>query len=234
MTLQLHPTEQVQVKMVQEKVGLESGSEKYFADFYLTEDPSFFSNSGDGNVVKMKIVFKRCLSIEALDTFLPSLLLILLSYVTSFFKLPKFFNAITVNLSVMLTVTTLLISVLKNLPPTSYIKWIEYWLIFALMVPFSQAVLLTAIQWDQERKNETKDEDGDNSCWLNIGDARVGFFKQPISLTTTTLESLEETGTMISAENMSYIGNYVLPIAPPTHSELMQKTFQGNGRFHSL
>ena len=134
----------------------------------------------------------------------------------------------------MLTVTTLLISVLKNLPPTSYIKWIEYWLIFALMVPFSQAVLLTAIQWDQERKNETKDEDGDNSCWLNIGDARVGFFKQPISLTTTTLESLEETGTMISAENMSYIGNHVLPIAPPTHSELMQKTFQGNGRFHSL
>ena len=52
------------------------------------------------------------------------------------------------------------------------------------MVPFSQAVILTAIQWDQERKNETKDEDGDNSCWLNIGDARVGFFKQPISLTT--------------------------------------------------
>ena len=100
MTLQVHPTEQVQVKMLQEKVGLEPGSEKYFADFYLTEDPSFFSKDGNGKVVQMKIVFKRCLSIEALDTFLPSLLLILLSYVTSFFKLPKFFNtAITVRLA---------------------------------------------------------------------------------------------------------------------------------------
>ena len=88
------------MKMLQEKVGFESGSEKYFADFYLAEDPSFLSNDGDGKVVEMTIVFKRCLSIEALDTFLPSLLLILLSYVTSFFKLPKFFNtAITVRLA---------------------------------------------------------------------------------------------------------------------------------------
>ena len=178
MTLEIHPTEQVQVKMLQEKVGLESGSEKkYFADFYLTGDPSFLSSNGDGKIVQMKIVFKRCLSIEALDTFLPSLLLILLSFVTSFFKLPKFFNtAITVNLSVMLTVTTLLISVLKKLPPTSYIKWIEYWLIFALMVPFSQAVLLTIVQWDLERKQETKDEQhktADKRCWLNVGESKV-------------------------------------------------------------
>ena len=178
MTLEIHPTEQVHVKMLQEKVGLESGSEnKYFADFYLTGDPSFLSSNGDGKIVQMKIVFKRCLSIEALDTFLPSLLLILLSFVTSFFKLPKFFNtAITVNLSVMLTVTTLLISVLKKLPPTSYIKWIEYWLIFALMVPFSQAVLLTIVQWDLERKQETKDEQhkiADKRCWLNVGESKV-------------------------------------------------------------
>ena len=185
MTLQIHPTEQAQVKMLQEKVSMESGSEKYFADFFLTEDPSFFSKDGNGNVVQMKIVFKRCLSIEALDTFLPSLLLILLSYVTSFFKLPKFFNtAITVNLSVMLTVTTLLISVLKKLPPTSYIKWIEYWLIFALMVPFSQAVLLTAIQWDLERKHKTKQHNTeDKRGWLNEGETKVGMMlKQSISI----------------------------------------------------
>ena len=160
---------------MQEKVGIDSGSEKYFADFFLTEDPSFLSS--DGKVVQMKVVFKRCLSIEALDTFLPSLLLILLSYVTSFFKLPKFFNtAITVNLSVMLTVTTLLISVLKKLPPTSYIKWIEYWLIFALMIPFSQAVLLTAIQWDQERRNENKNgqqKTAAQRCWFNVKETEV-------------------------------------------------------------
>ena len=166
-TMQIHPTEHVQVKMKQEEVGMELTGEKYFADFFLAEDPSFLSNADNGESVDMKIVFKRCLSIEALDSFLPSLLLILLSYITSFFNLPKFFNtAITVNLSVMLTLTTLLI------------KWIEFWLIFALMVPFSQVVLLTAIQWDLEMRKDIKDEKmkmASKECWLNVGENKVDY-----------------------------------------------------------
>ena len=47
-------------------------------------------------------------------------------------------TAITVNLTVMLTVTTLLISVVKKLAQTSYVKWLESWLIFAQLVPFTQ------------------------------------------------------------------------------------------------
>ena len=39
---------------------------------------------------------------------------------------------------------------------------------------------------------------------------------------------------MISAENMSYIGNHVLPIAPPTQNKLMQKTFSGKWSFQLL
>ena len=79
---------------------------------------------------------------ESLMTFLPSLLLIAISNATSFFKLPNFFNtAITVNLTVMLTVTTLLISVVKKLAQTSYVKWLEGWLIFAQLVPFAQVII---------------------------------------------------------------------------------------------
>ena len=74
------------------------------------------------------------------------MLLISISYATSFFRLPNFFNtAITVNLTVMLTTTTLLISVVTRLAQTSYIKWIEYWLIFAQLVPFIQVNLVLFI-----------------------------------------------------------------------------------------
>ena len=79
---------------------------------------------------------------ESIMTFLPSLLLITISNATSYFKLPNFFNtAITVNLTVMLTVTTLLISVVKKLAQTSYVKWLEGWLIFAQLVPFTQVII---------------------------------------------------------------------------------------------
>ena len=165
--MRLAEREEKLVNLIQERVEMDPEAEKNFADFYLTEDPSFSEKDPDENTVQMKITFKRTLSIEAINTFLPSLLLIILSYITVFFKLPKFFNtAITVNLSVMLTITTLLISVLNKLPTTSYIKWIEYWLIFAQLVPFSQALLITAVQWMMEgderygRKVSSKPE-----CW---------------------------------------------------------------------
>ena len=81
-------------------------------------------------------------------TFFPSLLLIFISISTSYFEAPSITldAAITVNLTVMLTTTTLLISVVKKLAQTSYIKWIEAWLIFAQLIPFTQVVLMTLIE----------------------------------------------------------------------------------------
>ena len=52
----------------------------------------------------------------------------------------------------MLTTTTLLISVVKKLSQTSYIKRIEAWLIFAMMIPFTQVILITYIEWLREKK----------------------------------------------------------------------------------
>ena len=121
--------------------------------YFITDESPTLATNGDK--AYLQIVFKRRLTNEAVMTFLPSLLLISLSYSTSFFRLPNFFNtAITVNLSVMLTLTTLLISVVKKLAQTSYIKWIEYWLIFAQLIPFTQVILITCLEALKERREE--------------------------------------------------------------------------------
>ena len=57
----------------------------------------------------MEIVFKRRLTNELLTTYLPSLLLLLMSYATTFFKPFYFEAAVTVNLSILLVTTTLFI-----------------------------------------------------------------------------------------------------------------------------
>ena len=133
--------------------------------------------------IHLEIVFKRRLTNEAVMTFFPSLLLITISYSTSFFRLPNFFNtAITVNLSVMLTLTTLLISVVKKLAQTSYIKWIEYWLIFAQLVPFTQVLLITWMEGLRETKENQNtflkfqppvEKRGQEPCLVDVGGRRV-------------------------------------------------------------
>ena len=62
-----------------------------------------------GAGIKMEIVLKRRLTNELLTTYLPSFLLLLISYATTFFKPFYFEAALTVNLSVMLVTTNLFI-----------------------------------------------------------------------------------------------------------------------------
>ena len=59
--------------------------------------------------LKMEIVFKRRLTNELLTTYLPSLLLLGITYATTFFKSFFFEAALAVNLTVMLVLTTLFI-----------------------------------------------------------------------------------------------------------------------------
>ena len=49
----------------------------------------------------------------------------------------------TVNLTSLLVLTTLFISVSQSLPPTAYVKMIDIWLIFVQLVPFAEVLLNT-------------------------------------------------------------------------------------------
>ena len=104
---------------------------------------------------------KRKIMSEMMTTYFPSLLLMMITYATTFFK-PFFFEAaLSVNLTTMLVMTTIFISKMEGLPPTSATKMIDYWLILCQLVPFAEVVLLTAMEYQREDKDE-KEEIGNN------------------------------------------------------------------------
>ena len=106
--------------------------------------------------VHMAISLKRKIQTEMLTTYLPTLLLLITTYATTFFK-PIYFEAsLTVNLTIMLVMTTIFTSKIAELPPTSDTKMIDIWLIFCLLVPFSFALIQTAIQWYRDEKTEAE------------------------------------------------------------------------------
>ena len=93
-------------------------------------------NPQDG--IMMVIVMKRKIMSEMMTTFFPSFLLMMITFATTFFKPVYFEAALTVNLTNMLVMTTIFISVMERLPTTSYLKMIDYWLIFCQLVPFTE------------------------------------------------------------------------------------------------
>ena len=113
----------------------------------------------------MAVVMKRKITSEMMTTYFPSLLLTAITFATTFFK-PFFFEAaLSVNLTTMLVMTTIFISKMEGLPPTSDIKMIDIWLVLCQMVPFAEVVLLTAMEY---YRNDSHGEHGNMS--LNVGE----------------------------------------------------------------
>ena len=127
--------------------------------------------------VHMMISLKRKIQTEMLTTYLPTLLLLAISYATIYFK-PVYFEAsLTVNLTIMLVMTTIFTSKIAELPPTSDTKMIDIWLIFCLLVPFSFALIQTAIQWYRDEESEIQE------AWSE--ESQEVCFCQPTKMTLT-------------------------------------------------
>ena len=117
----------------------------------------------------MDLILKRIITSELMTTYFPSFLLLLITFATTFFK-PFFFEAaLSVNLTTMLVMTTIFISKMEGLPPTSDTKMIDYWLILCQLVPFAEVVLITAMEYIREEEEETtKTEDKDTMSVISM------------------------------------------------------------------
>ena len=117
--------------------------------------------SGSPNFgLKMQLIFKRRLTNEMLTTYLPTLLLILIGYCTTFFKSFFFEAALTVNVTTMLVLTTIFISVMEKLPPTSYIRMVDIWLIFSILIPFLEVCIITFKEYNNGEASITLNHHG--------------------------------------------------------------------------
>ena len=79
----------------------------------------------DTNMVCMALNLKRKVITELLTTYLPTILLLLITFVTIFFDENLFGDTIAVNLTIMLVMTTIFTSKIEELPPSSDIKMID-------------------------------------------------------------------------------------------------------------
>ena len=103
-------------------------------------------NEENRNMVYMAIKLKRKVVTELVTTYLPTILLLLITFTTIFFEKGLFADAIAVNLTIMLVMTTIFTSKIEELPPTSDMKMIDIWLISCLVIPFLEVILRTTIE----------------------------------------------------------------------------------------
>ena len=90
----------------------------------------------DLNTIKFNILLQRMYFYHLAATYLPTSCLLLIAIITLYIDESHFEATIMVSLTSMLVMYTLYQSIAVTLPQTAYLKMIDVWLLFGLMMPF--------------------------------------------------------------------------------------------------
>ena len=143
--------------------------------FQITHQELYYKNASNTEQgLQMLIRIKRKIMSEMMTTYFPSILLMLITFATTIFKDEYFEASLSVNLTTMLVMTTIFISKMEGLPPTSDIKMIDMWLVMGQLVPFIEVIIATFIElYRKEPKEEEKEEDDGMDMSMILADLYV-------------------------------------------------------------
>ena len=128
----------------------------------------------------VQIHLQRLYLYHMTNTYLPTLTLLILVEATLFFKDHLLQYAIGLCLTIMLVMYTMFQGVNYTLPQTAYLKFIDLWLIFCLVMPF--IVFLIEVFWELYRYSQEEmlaKKSATPQNWLN-DKKKVDVIKIPL------------------------------------------------------
>ena len=93
-------------------------------------------NQVNGSGIIVGIHLQRMFIFHLANTFFPTICLIIIVEITLFVDDSNFDTNVMVALTTLLVMYTLFQSISSTLPKTAYLKLIDYWLLFSLILPF--------------------------------------------------------------------------------------------------
>ena len=122
-----------------------SGGSSFAQYFVMSYDITKRKIAGRAGVQVSLTLGRRLLGV-ILTAYIPTILLNIIGHSTNYFKSFFFEAVITVNLTCMLVLATMFIGIVNGLPKTAYLKMMDYWLVFNLILPFIEVLLHTYME----------------------------------------------------------------------------------------
>ncbi len=113
-----------------------------------------FNPNEKSSRLSVEIVLQRIFSYHVTNTFIPTTSLLVIVEVTLYFEDSQTEFAIGLSLTIMLVMYTLYQSINESMTKTAYLKMIDYWLLFCLLIPF--AIFLIEIYWLLRKENKVQ------------------------------------------------------------------------------
>ena len=130
---------------------------KTLSQFIVTDTK--FSQSYDGSILSVDIKLSRRISYHLTNTYLPTMTLLIIAEVTLMFDESKTELSVGLSLTIMLVMYTMYQSINDSVMKTAYLKMIDYWIIYCLLMPF--IIFMIEVFWlmtnTQDHKKPSKE-----------------------------------------------------------------------------
>ena len=114
---------------------------------------SMYSTNNNSRI-EVEFELQRMYMYHLVNTYMPTVCLVAIAEITLFIDETHFESNIIVALTSMLVMYTLYQSVSVTLPQTAYLKLLDYWLIFCLIMPF--VIFMIEVFWELQMQNKSK------------------------------------------------------------------------------
>lgn len=114
-------------------------------EYNLGQPTLLYDNKGEFSEAKVRIPLQRRAGYAILNIYTPSLILLIISYVSLFFRPHIFEVRVMTTLTALLVMATLFTQVSASLPKTSYFKMVDLWLLFCIVMSFMVIIFHTII-----------------------------------------------------------------------------------------
>ncbi|GMR60015.1 hypothetical protein PMAYCL1PPCAC_30210, partial [Pristionchus mayeri] len=150
-------------KPVQQKDGLSSSLPSFKLEDVRTSECTSKTNTGTYSCLRTELVLKRQFSYYLLQLYIPSSMLVIVSWVSFWLDRSAVPARVTLGVTTLLTMTTQASGINAKLPPVAYIKAIDVWIgacltfIFGALLEFA---LVTFLSTRNDRRRKKKSENG--------------------------------------------------------------------------
>ena len=122
------------VKLEKDGVGIEFLGGRILVEYEIQLEKLEISSRDNISVAEVKIVFRRRMEYHVTNTFLQTLILVGVGFMSLFFDVDNFSDRVMVVLTTMLVIATVQSTIQADLPKTAYYKLIDWWLLFSLNI----------------------------------------------------------------------------------------------------
>ena len=118
---------------------------KKLAEYHITnlQNESVIREGFSG--LSISIEFRNMYTYYITSTYIPTILLVFISYLTFWFEIEDFSNRIMVSLTSLLVLAALFSQISSGLPHTSYLKLIDMWFLGCIVIDFLMILFLVIV-----------------------------------------------------------------------------------------